>query len=130
VERRSVVEERVVLTGEIPAVLALKIVVPRTESWQVAIKWLTEDGAEVKAGDPIVELDNSSLATAIEGKRLGVQEAQIALETREHGLSAQRQKTQLEVGRARLEVDKAQLDAAVPQELRSRREWNEMQSTL
>ncbi len=130
VERRPVVEERVVLTGEIQAVRALKIVVPRTESWQVAIKWLAEDGAEVKAGDPIVELDNSSLATAIEGKRLGVQEAQIALETREHALSAQRQKKQLEVERARLEVDKAQLDAAVPQELRSRREWNEMQSTM
>jgi len=57
------------LTGVLRATEAENIVVPRTPSWQVQIRWLEEDGAQVTAGQKIIEFDNSAFAGTIEDKK-------------------------------------------------------------
>jgi multidrug efflux pump subunit AcrA (membrane-fusion protein) len=61
-------ERRVFLTGSLEASRAEYIQVPRSPNWQVDLRWLEEDGALVKAGDPVVELDDSAFANDIEEK--------------------------------------------------------------
>src|SRR5512137_738078 len=47
--RRGEFRERFVLTGELDAVRADQIVVPRTPVWVIAIRWMEADGATVEA---------------------------------------------------------------------------------
>ena len=55
--------EILLLTGVLRATEAENIVVPRTPSWQVQIRWLEEDGARVTAGQKIIEFDNCLFKT-------------------------------------------------------------------
>ncbi len=50
-------EDRILLTGELEAARAELISVPRVPSWQVSIRWLEADGAEVQKGQKVAELD-------------------------------------------------------------------------
>jgi multidrug efflux pump subunit AcrA (membrane-fusion protein) len=130
VERR-VVEDVFLLSGETRAVRSLDIAAPRTASWQMMqIKWLAEDGAEVEAGDPLIEFDNTRVVQRIEEIRLRQTQAEIALASREKTLAAEAEKKRVAVELAEIEVRKARLDAEVPVELRSRREWHQKQTDL
>ena len=62
---RGALEERLLLTGELEADRSEELVAPRTEGWGVAIRWLAEDGAPVRQGDPVVELDNTAVLETI-----------------------------------------------------------------
>ena len=58
---RGDLADRVVLTGDLRAPSSVDLTAPRTETWQIAIRWLAKDGAEVKAGDRVLEFDNSAV---------------------------------------------------------------------
>src|SRR5260370_3834946 len=68
--RRGDLRPRLLLTGELKAARAQPLVAPRTANFQLQIRWLAEDGAEVAAGQPVVEVDNSSFLSNLEQKRL------------------------------------------------------------
>jgi multidrug efflux pump subunit AcrA (membrane-fusion protein) len=130
VVRAGAIEDIFLLTGELSAVKSLDLVTPRSESWRLQIKWLVEDGTDAKEGDPIVEFDNTSVAQTIEEKRLTRIQSEIDLESRQASLSADGDEKRFAVERARLAAEKAKADAAVPQDLMSRREWQEKQAAL
>ena len=48
------------------------LVVPRTPSWLLSVRWLADEGTVVKQGDRVVEFDSSSFAGTLEDKRLAV----------------------------------------------------------
>src|SRR5258708_7946818 len=81
VAHRGSLRSRVLLTGELAAARSDDLSAPRTREFQLQIRWLAEDGAAVKAGDPIVAFDNSRFSTEIEEKRLAASSAadQLAL---------------------------------------------------
>ena len=58
-----------ILSGEVEAVSSENLVVPRTPSWLISVRWLASDGSLVKMGDRVVEFDASSLTTTLEDKR-------------------------------------------------------------
>ena len=69
VERGDIVD-RVLLTGELHAASNTDLTVPRTEVWQLAIRSMAEDGATVKAGDRVLEFDNSAFTCKVEEGKL------------------------------------------------------------
>ena len=63
---RGALEDRMVLTGELEALAAEQLRVPRTPAWTLAISWLAEDGAVVKKGEKVVEFDSTTLAESLD----------------------------------------------------------------
>ncbi len=63
---------------------------PRTPTWQVQVRWLAEDGTAVRAGDRVVELDNSSFTAELEDKRSSAADARTELARKQAELRASR----------------------------------------
>ncbi len=130
VVRQGTFVQTVLLTGELQAVRADSIKVPNTPTWNVRIRWMDEDGATVKAGQKILEFDNAAFVAELEDKKLGAakaekaylqQGAQSKAETAEKNFLVQKQKAELE---------KARLDARVPKEVVSLRDYQDKQLAL
>jgi HlyD family secretion protein len=121
VERRAI-EQHLLLTGEVDAAVALQMQAPRTEDWQLTIRWLAEDGTQVKAGDRLVEFDNVAVVDRIRELDLKVAEAALAIDEQEAKSDLAVADKGFEVRKQQAAVGKAQLDARVPPELISRRE--------
>lgn len=128
--RRGDFRSEVVLSGELEAARGELLSVPPLPSWQTAIKWLAEDGALVKAGDPVAELDNSALTTDLDTKRQTAMQATQELQQRESEWAADLEQKELEVEQKKAALDKALLDARLPKELLSVRKFEEYQNTL
>ena len=117
-----------VLTGELNAADGSTIAVPRLPSWQTSIKWLAVDGAEVKEGDRVVELDNGPFASNLDAKKQAVVQAEQQLAQKQAEWAADLAQKELDAERKRVELDKARLDAAVPKEVVSLRDYEDRQT--
>jgi multidrug efflux pump subunit AcrA (membrane-fusion protein) len=127
---RGALEDRFVLGGELAAVSSENLVVPRTPTWMLSIRWLAADGALVKKGDRVVEFDASSFASALSDKRLAVMRAggELASErARAAGATADKE---MELRRRQAELAKAQVEVKVPEDLYPRRLFQEKQLTV
>ncbi len=121
---------RLLLSGELVALKSSTLTVPQTPTWMVQIRWLAQDGGAVKKGDIVAEFDNSTFAATLEEKRLALTEAEAEqVRVTEESRASETDKL-LEVERKRIGLSKAKLEAAVPLELRSRREHEEKQLAL
>src|SRR5215212_3582685 len=67
--RRGDLVTDLVLTGELEPARGDELTVPPLPSWQTSIKWIAEDGAELRKGEPVVELDSASLNSELDQKR-------------------------------------------------------------
>jgi HlyD family secretion protein len=117
----------VLITGELRAARGDELAVPRLPQWQTSIKWLAPDGVDTKKGDRIVELDNSTFSTNLDAKRQSVAQAEQQLQQKEAEWKADTLDKQLDVERKRADYDKTKLDAGVPQEIVSQRDFNDRQ---
>ncbi|HEY0511286.1 MAG TPA: efflux RND transporter periplasmic adaptor subunit [Thermoanaerobaculia bacterium] len=127
---RGPFRQRLLLSGELAADRGETLVVPRTSSFQVTIRWMAEDGTLVKAGDPVVAFDNSQFSTDLEEKRLSASQAGSDLKTAEAGVKTTLSERRFDVEKARSEVQKDRIAAAVPKDLLSLREYQERQLAL
>jgi multidrug resistance efflux pump len=120
----------VVLAGELEAARGELLSVPPLPSWQTAIKWIAEDGAAVRAGEPVAELDNSALTLDLDTKRRSAMQAAQELQQKESEWEADLEQKELEVEQKKSALEKAVLDARVPSELLSGRKYEENQAAL
>jgi HlyD family secretion protein len=127
VVRRGHLEDRFTLTGALEARKADHLRVPRTPSWMISLKWIVDDGAQVKKGDKVVEFDTSSLSGTLADRRLAVQRAETELASDNAKNATAEADKRIEVERKRVALEKAQVEAAVPADLRPRREAQEKQ---
>jgi HlyD family secretion protein len=125
--RRGTFASDVVITGELRAARGEELAVPRLPQWQTTIKWIAPDGADIKQGERVVELDNSAFSANLDAKRHAVAQAQQELQQKEAEWNADTLDKQLDVERKRADYDKTKLDAAVPQEIVSARDFNDRQ---
>jgi len=118
------------LSGELRAVSGHPVVVPDLPEWETTIRWIVEDGSEVSEGERLVELDTAQIAIQLEDKEsarlqklneLANQEAQVAKSLAEKEFA---------VERARIALDRAVIDADVPEDVQSRRQFQESQLAL
>ena len=79
---RKSVEDVFLLTGELRAVRSVSLVTPRGEG-ELQIRWMVEDGSEVKEGERLVEFDAARLIQTIEERRLKLRQAENDRESRE-----------------------------------------------
>lgn len=124
---RGALEERIVLTGELEADRSEDLVAPRTEGWGVAIRWLAEDGALVRKGDEVVELDNTAVLETISDLELAVIQAGTELDSQRATAAVAVEDKRFEVVTQRIALAKARLDAEVLPTLVSRREYQKFQ---
>ena len=126
--RRGPFRGDVVLTGELRAGRGDDLVVPRLPQWQTSIKWMTTDGAEVKQGDRVVELDNSAFASNLDAKRQTVAQAQQELQQKDAEWYADTLRKMIDAEKKRAEYDKAKMEAAVPKDVISARDVQDKQT--
>jgi multidrug resistance efflux pump len=127
VATRRPVEDVFLLTGELRAVRSSSIVTPRGDNLQ--IRWMVEDGTEVKEGERVVEFDSSRLIQRIEEQRLRLRQAETAREDQERTVVADGDRKRVAVEKAEIELEKARIDADVPKDYRSAVEWRKVQAT-
>jgi multidrug resistance efflux pump len=118
------------LTGELRAQRAVDLLVPKMPSWQVQLRWMVDDGTDVRAGEAVIEFDSSQFTSDLEEKRLALREQENELER----LTAQGEVTRMEkrfaIEQKEAELAKAENRADVPPELVSQREYQELQLAL
>jgi HlyD family secretion protein len=124
---RGSLGDRVLLTGELRAASAVELVVPRTLTWMLAIRWMAEDGAQVKAGDRVLSFDNSAVTADLETKRLALLEAQMTLRSSSDLAAMDTQTKENELAQHQVAFDKAKVLATVPADLLAKRDYQERQ---
>jgi HlyD family secretion protein len=130
VTRRGTLRERLVLTGELKAGRAAELVVPRTPSWQLQIRWMEKDGTPVKAGQKVVEFDNSQFTSDLDEKRLTVTQAADDLEKGRAEAATALAEKQFAVEEKKNDREKARIAASIPQSLLPLLEYQERQLAL
>jgi multidrug efflux pump subunit AcrA (membrane-fusion protein) len=113
------------MSGELVAEDAVVLVVPNARIWPVTVRWIEEDGTEVAKGDPIVEFDNSQLASNLEQLERSALEAANQLSSLQATVRGEEIEALLTFERAKATLEKARLDADVPPSLLSEQEYEE-----
>jgi multidrug efflux pump subunit AcrA (membrane-fusion protein) len=127
---RGALEDRMVLTGELEALAAEQLRVPRTPAWTLAISWLAEDGALVKKGEKVVEFDSTTLAESLDEKRSATVRADNELMSETARAAADLADKAMQVERASAELEKKLIEAGVPADLEAARTHQEKQLAL
>ena len=125
--RRATFTRDMVLTGELEAARGAAITVPSLPNWQTSIKWLAADGLAVKQGERVVELDNSTFTSDLDSKRQAELQALQELQQRKEEWKADLEQKRLDFEKQKSEMEKARLDAEVPREILSSREYEDRQ---
>lgn len=127
VARRGDFQPKLLLTGELEAVSSERIVVPRTPVWQLPIRWMEEDGATVEEGQNVLELENTQFTADLEQKRLARSSAYNSVKRKEADVTGAILEMEFQFESARVALAKAALKAAIPEQIRSRRDYQEDQ---
>jgi multidrug resistance efflux pump len=127
---RGPFRQRLLLTGELAAERGEQLVVPRTNAFQLQVRWMAEDGTPVKSGDPVVSFDNSQFASELEEKRLSASQAGSQLASAEAESRTTIAEKRFNLEKARSELEKARIAAALPKDLLSLRDYQERQLAL
>ena len=124
---RGTIAERVLLTGDLRAASAVDLNVPRTEAWQLTIRWLADDGAMVKAGDRVLEFDNSAVTAQLEEKQLALLEAEMTFRGARDISAIETENKANTLHQAQIALQKATVHASVPADLLAAREAQDRQ---
>ncbi|MEM7582308.1 MAG: efflux RND transporter periplasmic adaptor subunit [Acidobacteriota bacterium] len=121
---------RFLLTGEIEAAKAERLVTPNVNVWPLQIRWLAEDGSEVRRGEKIVEFDNTQLVNRLEEARLRMIEAANQLESLRAKAASEQARAVFEEQQKRAAFAKARLQADVPVDVFAAVEFEKRQLDL
>ncbi len=127
---RGELTTRMLLTGELVAEDAEQVVVPNVNIWPLSVRWLAEDGVEVKKGEKVVDFDNTRLAVNLEEKRAQAIEAANRLDSLSAQAAAEVAGLSFELEQRRAAVAKARLEANVPEEAFAARAYQRLQLDL
>ena len=125
--RRGALQPRLLLTGHLKAARAVELVTPATPAFQLQLTWLADDGAQVGAGQPVAQFDNSTFADDIEAKRSAVTSAVADLARLEADGRAQVTDKAFTVEVKRRDLVKARIEAGVPPELLPAHDYQDRQ---
>jgi HlyD family secretion protein len=130
VVERGNLEDVLLLSGELEAASAEKLVVPRSDHWMLKIRSLHEDGREAKQGEAVVEFDNSSALSRFQQEALAVDAADYELTRQKAAGVADEALKVFELEKARTVEQQAELDRAVPQDTIAIKVYEERQLAL
>jgi multidrug resistance efflux pump len=130
VVERGAFELPILLTGELEADSALVLSAPRTETFELSIRWIAEDGAVVAQGERLVEFDDTALLDSINEHDIKVQQAGNELLNLRATQAVDVAEKRFAALQASIETNKAQIDASVPEHILSRLKYSEYQLAL
>jgi len=122
--------QKVILTGSIHAKKAEYFTVPRNNTWQIQIKWMPEEGTEIKPGDPVVRFDTSNLVNEIENIEVALEVLEQEIDQKKFDNKHQQLELDFKVKKAKIEYKKAEIDASVPKGILSLYEYDKGQMEL
>jgi len=125
--RHGALVRRYLMTGALEAVERAEIKVPRTREHRLQIQWLAPDGAMVTEGETVLEFDNSSFTANLDQQRTAVQRSRRTLLQTQAGGEARLREAESAVERARIAFAKAEVDASIPESIRSRYDHQTLQ---
>ena len=123
-------EQRLALSGEIDAVAAVELKGPRVPTGKSPLRFLCPEGAEVKAGDVVAELDSASFVAEIKDRSLQLSQAEIDLQRQISQNGVLEADRALDVERKRAAVERAAIDADLPEGILPKRDFLEKQLVL
>ena len=118
---------RLLLSGELRSGEAIELEAPKTDIWELTIRWMIEDGSTVKAGDRVLEFDNSAFTTGLEEKRVAAVEAASAYDAFLDTSAMATAVKDHELAQHEIALEKATLLASVPSDLLALRTAQERQ---
>ena len=125
------ITRKILLTGELRAEHSVSIAAPRiNNNFGSSITYLVDEGTIVKAGQRIVEFDDSNLVNNRTDAERSLQKAEINIAKKKVDLEAQRCDYLDRVSQAEASLKKAALDAKVDKSLRSENDYERYQLTL
>lgn len=116
-----------VVSGELAAVSAVRITSPPVRGGPVAIRYLAPEGALIRPGDLLVQIDNATLVTRLVTEELNLERAENELVKKEAELESQLRDLDLQLAQHKLELEKARLKVDIDPKLVSRWDWQEYQ---
>jgi len=122
--------QTLLLSGTLTARNSDKIIIPRMPEWETTIRWMVDDGAQVREGDRLVELDTAQIASEIENKITAQQQALNALASKRAEIDGQLAEKQFSYETGRIGLRKAQIAAEVPGDVIDRKTFEEAQLAL
>jgi hypothetical protein len=128
--QRGVVASRVLMTGELRAASSIDLTVPRTDAWELSIRWMAEDGAQVAAGERVLEFDNSAFTSQLAQRKLAVLQAAMDLQSGQDVATLATADREAAAAERRIAVEKARVLASVPADLLPGRTAQERQLDL
>jgi multidrug efflux pump subunit AcrA (membrane-fusion protein) len=123
-------ERELILTGELRAVRSVVLSAPQTSVMQMRIQFMAEEGQEVTAGTPLLQFDDSGLASRVVDLEASILDAQTRLIAAEASLASSLSDLAIEIAEKEYAVARAELDAAVDEGILSRKEYGERKLTL
>lgn len=123
--RRGAFVDDMVLTGQLDAARGAMIAVPSLPSWQTSIRWIAEDGTEVKEGDKVAELDSGPFTSNLDTKRQAVVQAQQQLTQKDAEAAADLAQKELDVEQKQTDYEKARINANIPRDIISKRDFED-----
>ncbi|MBW3670586.1 MAG: efflux RND transporter periplasmic adaptor subunit [Acidobacteria bacterium] len=128
--REGLFTDRILLTGEVEAAVAETVSVPRLPSWQTSLKWLAEEGSKVSKGEKVAELDTASFASDLDSKIEARAEAEEKLRQHLEETRAELGEKEFDYLRRKKDYEIAAMNADVPREIISLKEYEERQLAL
>ncbi|MEM7247799.1 MAG: efflux RND transporter periplasmic adaptor subunit [Acidobacteriota bacterium] len=124
---RGEVVRELLLTGELRAVRSIAIKAPETSIFQMRIQFMAEEGSFVKAGDPLLDFDNSSLVSQALDLESRILDAETRIVAKRNEVESSLKTLEIELAQAEHDAEQARLQAAVDENLLSRKVWQERQ---
>jgi multidrug resistance efflux pump len=121
---------RLLLTGEIDAARGQTLAVPRQPQWNVTLRWIEKDGTQVKAGQKVAELDDSAFSAELTQKKIAAEQARNDVLHQKNESAIVRLEKSFAVEEARIELEKARLEASVDRDSYPLRVYQEKQVEL
>ena len=125
--RRGTLEHRQLLSGSLVALRGARYRAPFTSSWRMTLKWLIDEGTPVRPGDPIARLDPATLGAEIESVQLGLEGKRQEREVLVASGRRDRIEAELALRRATIALEKAELQAQVPEAMVGTKDFRQRQ---
>ena len=118
------------LSGELKASEQQQFYAPKTDNWRVQVQWLMKEGDIAEPGDVVVVFDSGSIAAEVEQTEQNLVSKQEELQKAQNEGKQTISEAEFALKRAQLVVDKARIDARIPQANLSRYDYEENQLAL
>ncbi len=116
------------LTGQIISANSQAIMVPKAgDMWRYQIQWMLPEGTVAKPGQIAVIFDKSAVANRIEQLEASLLKATAEEQSQSSDLDAKWLQAEFDLKEAELNLEKAELDAAIPTEVIPAKEYAENQ---